>query len=149
MQVRDRETNKNYAVKYIKNFTRDSKLSEYTYREIAILAHLSKIGKKNCFTSKLHEIIICGEPEEFNSVFLVMDLMPGDLRSLLNNKKMALEEEHILIIIYNILCAIKFLHSANIMHRDIKPANILINNECEIKICDFGMARCVQSKESE
>jgi mitogen-activated protein kinase 1/3 len=74
-------------------------------------------------------------------MFLIMEKMPQDLRSLFNNKKMMLEEEHVLIILYNILCGINFLHSANIMHRDIKPANILINSECEIKICDFGMAR--------
>lgn len=33
------------------------------------------------------------------------------------------------------------MHSANVMHRDLKPANILINEECEIKICDYGIAR--------
>ena len=42
---------------------------------------------------------------------------------------------------YNFLCAINFLHSANIMHRDLKSENILIDDECRIKICDFGMAR--------
>ena len=52
-----------------------------------------------------------------------------------------LEEQHMVIILYNILCSVNFLHSANIIHRDIKPANILINSECEVKICDFGMAR--------
>ena len=35
----------------------------------------------------------------------------------------------------------KFIHSANIIHRDIKPANILVDEECNIKICDFGLAR--------
>ena len=74
-----------------------------------------------------------------------MEKMPQDLRTLFCNKKMILEEEHIVIILYNILCGINFLHSANIMHRDIKPANILINSECEIKICDFGMARTLNS----
>lgn len=54
---------------------------------------------------------------------------------------MMLEEQHMVIILYNILCSVNFLHSANIIHRDIKPANILINSECEVKICDFGMAR--------
>jgi len=47
----------------------------------------------------------------------------------------------VIIILYNILCGMNFIHSANILHRDIKPANILINGECTIKICDFGLAR--------
>jgi mitogen-activated protein kinase 1/3 len=30
-----------------------------------------------------------------------------------------------------------------VLHRDIKPSNILINEDCHIKICDFGLARSV------
>ena len=52
-----------------------------------------------------------------------------------------------IIILYNILCSVNFLHSANVIHRDIKPANILINSECEVKICDFGMARTIKHNE--
>lgn len=42
---------------------------------------------------------------------------------------------------YNLLCALKNLHAANIIHRDLKPGNILINDECNIKLCDFGISR--------
>ena len=44
-------------------------------------------------------------------------------------------------IIYNLLCAVKFLKSANLLHRDLKPENILVDSECHIRICDFGLAR--------
>ena len=43
--------------------------------------------------------------------------------------------------LYNILCAIKYIHSANVIHRDLKANNILINEDCIIKICDFGISR--------
>jgi serine/threonine protein kinase len=42
---------------------------------------------------------------------------------------------------YNLLCGIKYLNSANIIHRDLKPANILIDVDCTVKIADFGLAR--------
>ena len=44
-------------------------------------------------------------------------------------------------IVYKLLCAFKFIHSANVIHRDIKPANILIDSNLNVKICDFGISR--------
>jgi len=35
----------------------------------------------------------------------------------------------------------KYVHSANVIHRDLKPSNILVNENCDLKICDFGLAR--------
>ena len=33
------------------------------------------------------------------------------------------------------------MHSAGILHRDLKPRNLLVNSNCDLKICDFGLAR--------
>ena len=35
------------------------------------------------------------------------------------------------------------MHSAEVLHRDLKPANVLINEDCSVRICDFGLARSV------
>jgi serine/threonine protein kinase len=36
---------------------------------------------------------------------------------------------------------LKYIHSADVLHRDLKPGNLLVNADCELKICDFGLAR--------
>lgn len=51
---------------------------------------------------------------------------------------------HIQTIVYNICVGLKYLHSAKVLHRDLKPANVLLNEDCTVKICDFGLARSVQ-----
>ena len=71
-----------------------------------------------------------------------MDFYESDLRDVFFKVQTGeFSYDHALIIIYNILCSLKFLKSANIVHRDIKPANILINDACHVKLCDLGLAR--------
>lgn len=43
--------------------------------------------------------------------------------------------------LYQILRGLKYIHSANVLHRDLKPSNLLLNANCDLKICDFGLAR--------
>ena len=38
------------------------------------------------------------------------------------------------------------MHSAGIIHRDIKPSNILVNSDCDLRICDFGLARGINNE---
>ena len=42
---------------------------------------------------------------------------------------------------YQLLRGCLYIHSANIIHRDLKPSNLLLNKNCDLKICDFGLAR--------
>ena len=49
---------------------------------------------------------------------------------------------------YNLLCAIKYLHESKVIHRDLKPANILVNEDCSVKLCDYGLARSITGIES-
>jgi len=49
--------------------------------------------------------------------------------------------------IYQILRGLKYVHSANILHRDLKPSNLLLNASCDLKICDFGLARSREEKQ--
>lgn len=47
--------------------------------------------------------------------------------------------------VYQTLRALKTMHSADIVHRDLKPANLLLNANCDLKVCDFGLARSTRS----
>ena len=78
-------------------------------------------------------------------VYLVMEKMDSDLQKIIASKQ-ELSDEHYQFILYQILRALYFLHSANIIHRDFKPSNVLINEDCTIKLCDFGMSRGVQEE---
>ena len=44
-------------------------------------------------------------------------------------------------IVYQLLCALQYLHSAGCVHRDVKPSNILLMADCSLKLGDFGMVR--------
>ena len=73
---------------------------------------------------------------------MIMEYEQSDLRSLLNSTDtVGLTQDHIRCIMYNLLSAVNYMHSSNVLHRDLKPDNILINSSCEIKICDFGISR--------
>lgn len=37
----------------------------------------------------------------------------------------------------------KYIHSAAVLHRDIKPGNILVNEDCTVRLCDFGLGRSI------
>ncbi|XP_041566071.1 mitogen-activated protein kinase ERK-A isoform X3 [Drosophila elegans] len=52
-----------------------------------------------------------------------------------------LSNDHICYFLYQILRGLKYIHSANVLHRDLKPSNLLLNKTCDLKICDFGLAR--------
>lgn len=76
--------------------------------------------------------------------------MDSDLRRLLQSvDKMPLSKEHVLVLIYKLLCALNYVSTANVLHRDLKPANVLIDENCNIKICDFGIARSQPKKHKD
>jgi len=65
--------------------------------------------------------------------------MEADLHNVISEG--ILKEVHIRFIVYQLAKALKYLHSGLLIHRDLKPSNILINSNCTIKLCDFGLVR--------
>lgn len=130
----DRELEKEVAIKKIvKAFTHRT-LAKRLLREITIL---KKINHENVI--QLLDIQRPDNVTNFEEIYLVTDIMDTDLHNIIASNQ-PLTDDHIQYFLYQILCGLKYIHSAEALHRDIKPANILINSDCNIKICDLGLS---------
>ena len=130
------------AIKKMLNLFEDVVDTKRLLREIQILKQLD-----NRNVVKLYDVLELGDVKNFKNVYLVLELTHSDLKKLLKTS-IFLTDLHIQTIMYNLLCALRYMHSAKILHRDIKPANILINEDCSVKICDFGLARSTTGLEN-
>lgn len=74
--------------------------------------------------------------------------MESDLHQIIHSAQ-TLTSEHTRYFLYQLLRGLKYVHSANVIHRDLKPSNLLVNENCELKIGDFGMARGLSSHPEE
>uniref|UniRef100_A0A7N0UZ89 Protein kinase domain-containing protein n=1 Tax=Kalanchoe fedtschenkoi TaxID=63787 RepID=A0A7N0UZ89_KALFE len=83
---------------------------------------------------------------EFCDVYIATELMDTDLHQIIRSNQ-GLSEEHCQYFLYQILRGLKYIHSANVIHRDLKPSNLLLNANCDLKICDFGLARPASENE--
>jgi serine/threonine protein kinase len=108
-----------------------------TLREINILRHFDH---ENIIA--IDDILRPPSYNEFEDVYLVTELMDTDLHQIIGSPQ-ALTDDHCQYFIYQILRGLKYIHSANVLHRDLKPSNILLNGNCDLKICDFGLARVI------
>ncbi|XP_035258259.1 mitogen-activated protein kinase 12-like isoform X2 [Anguilla anguilla] len=80
----------------------------------------------------------------FQDFYLVMPYMGTDLGKLMKMER--LSEDRVQFLVYQMLKGLKYIHSAGIIHRDLKPGNLAINQDCELKILDFGLARQADSE---
>lgn len=133
--------NKNIvAVKKIFGAFQNCTDAQRTFREIIFLYELN--GHDNII--KLMDVI---KAKNDNDIYLIFDFMETDLHEVI--KADLLEEIHKKYIIYQLLRALKYIHSGGLLHRDIKPSNILVNSECHIKVADFGLARSISTHVNE
>ncbi|XP_023421322.1 polyamine deacetylase HDAC10 isoform X2 [Cavia porcellus] len=110
------------------------------YRELRLLKHMrheNVIGLLDVFTPD--ETL-----DEFTDFYLVMPFMGTDLGKLMKHE--TLSEDRIQFLVYQILKGLKYIHAAGIIHRDLKPGNLAVNEDCELKILDFGLARQADSE---
>ncbi len=96
----------------------------------------------------MFDLIEPADPTSFDTIYLVLQLSESDLKKVIKSA-IYLEQKHINTVVYNLLCGLQYLHSANVIHRDLKPANILINEDCTVRLADFGLSRSLQGVDSQ
>lgn len=112
-------------------------------REIKLLRHF-----KHENVVSLKDLLPPPSLENFEDVYMILDLMETDLHRIIYSRQ-ALTDDHVQYFVYQILRSLKYLHSANVFHRDLKPSNLLLNGNCDLKVCDFGLARGVEGNNME
>jgi len=133
--ARNTATGDEVAIKKVTKIFDKTILAKRALREIKLLRHFN--SHENV-TSILD--MEASSPRDFTEIYLVQELMEADLHQIIRSEQ-PLTDAHFQYFIYQILRGLKYIHSANVLHRDLKPGNLLVNADCELKICDFGLAR--------
>ncbi|XP_066561614.1 mitogen-activated protein kinase 12b isoform X2 [Amia ocellicauda] len=136
----DKCTRTRVAIKKLYRPFQSELFAKRAYRELRLLKHMKHdnvIGLLNVFTPDV-------SLDRFQDFYLVMPFMGTDLGKLMKMER--LSEDRVQFLVYQILKGLKYIHSAGIIHRDLKPGNLAVNQDCELKILDFGLARQADSE---
>jgi len=143
VSAEDVTTGKKVAIKKIPNAFNDLTDAKRILREIKLMRHFDH---ENCV--RIEDLQPPASISDFEDVYILSELMETDLHRIIYSRQ-ELSDDHIQYFIYQILCALKYLHSADVIHRDLKPSNILLNADCTLKVCDFGLARGIGESSPE
>jgi mitogen-activated protein kinase 1/3/mitogen-activated protein kinase 6 len=167
--ARDVRSDARVAIKKITNAFENAVDAKRTLREIKLLRHLrhenviriadvvapvskkSRLfqnaaqgtktnGAKTSENERSVENRLARAPASFDDVYVMYELMDTDLHQIIRSNQ-PLSDDHCQYFVYQLLRGLKYIHSANVLHRDLKPSNLLLNANCDLKICDFGLAR--------
>ncbi|XP_029370391.1 mitogen-activated protein kinase 15 [Echeneis naucrates] len=129
----DRQTGEIVAVKKIFDAFRNRTDAQRTFREIMFL---QEFGDHPNIVKLLNVI----RAQNDKDIYLIFEYMDTDLHAVIK-KGTLLKDIHKRYVMYQLFRAFKYLHSGNVIHRDQKPSNVLLDTDCVVKLCDFGLAR--------
>ena len=132
-KCRNKETNKYVAVKKFKE-TEDELVQKTMKRELAMLQmlrHENVVEFQEAFVSK-------------GNFFLVFEYVEKNLLEVLEESPKGLSPKLIRSFVFQMCKAVSYLHKNNMIHRDVKPENLLIDENLNLKLCDFGFARKIK-----
>ncbi|KAF7141979.1 hypothetical protein RHSIM_Rhsim06G0116200 [Rhododendron simsii] len=131
----DTHTGEKVAIKKIRDIFEHISDAARILREIKLLRLL-----RHPDIVEIKHIMLPPSRRDFKDIYVVFELMESDLHQVIKAND-DLTREHYQFFLYQLLRALKYIHTANVYHRDLKPKNILANANCKLKICDFGLAR--------
>jgi mitogen-activated protein kinase 6 len=134
----DSVSEQHVAIKKITNAFNNFNHAKRTLREIKIL---KRFRHENVL--QVYDVLPPPSYDTFQDIYVVSELMDIDLHQIIFSQQL-LTDRHIQFFLYQILRGLKYIHSAHVLHRDLKPSNLLVNENCELKICDFGLARVAE-----
>uniref|UniRef100_A0A7S3NJQ4 Mitogen-activated protein kinase n=1 Tax=Aureoumbra lagunensis TaxID=44058 RepID=A0A7S3NJQ4_9STRA len=131
------------AIKKIGDAFADLVDAKRIVREIRLmhnLDHENILKIYDCY-AKFHD----ARREAFDDIYIVTELLQTDLHDVIYARR-PLSRAHVQYFAYQMLCGLGYMHSKGVVHRDIKCGNLLVSDQCQLKICDFGLARALPSK---
>lgn len=132
-QATQKSSGQHVAIKVIRHLD-NPLVSLRTLREIRFLQHFKH--------DNIVTLLDAARPDSvgnFSEACLVQEYMPQNLTQVID--KYELTELQISYLTHQMLLGLHAIHRAAIIHRDVKPDNLLVGPNCELKICDFGLAR--------
>jgi len=136
----EKKTKRIVALKKIFDAFQNATDAQRTYREIMFLRELA--GHDN-----IVQLLDVMKADNDRDIYLVFEFLETDLHAVIRAN--ILEDIHKQYILYQMIKAIKYMHSAEVLHRDLKPSNLLLNSECLCKVADFGLARSIATLDQE
>lgn len=126
-----------YSIKKVTRVFERDVLARRALREVAVLRHMLK--NQNCTALIDFDTTFI----DFSEIYLVLSASEADLSQIIRSGQ-SLSDAHLQYFAAQLLRGVRYMHAANIIHRDLKPGNLLVNADCALFICDFGLARAFQ-----
>jgi mitogen-activated protein kinase 1/3 len=132
-QATQKSSGQHVAIKVIRHLD-NPLVCRRTLREIKYLQHF-----KHDNIISLLDVARPNGIRNFSEACIIQEYMPQNLTHVIG--KYELTELQISYLTHQMLAGLSAIHLAGIIHRDMKPDNLLVGPNCELKICDFGLAR--------
>ncbi|SNX88066.1 related to MAP kinase [Melanopsichium pennsylvanicum] len=131
---RDHVLDCNVAIKKVTRIFEKDVLARRALREVALLRHIGMCDNVTALLDFDTAFI------DFSEIYLVLSASEADLSQIIRSGQ-ALSDAHHQYFMAQILRGVRYMHEAKVIHRDLKPSNLLVNGDCALRICDFGLAR--------